>query len=53
MNCSHVNLKFQYNNAAQNSVHHCTDCKRLIIKKPNDEQLYMLDENIQLVPINH
>jgi PHP family Zn ribbon phosphoesterase len=50
--CAHTNLVFQYVNQAKNTVHNCEDCGRLIIKKPGDETLYTLDNNIQVVPVN-
>ena len=49
--CNHSNLNFQYHNRANNKVNHCTECKILIITKPNDNQLYTLDKNLQLIPI--
>lgn len=49
-NCPHNNLNFQYHNVAGNSVNKCVDCNMMIIKKPNDDQPYILDKNFQLTP---
>jgi hypothetical protein len=48
--CPHNNLTFFYKNLAGNSVYSC-ECKKLIIKKPNDERLYTLNEKVQLIEI--
>lgn len=49
--CSHSTLTFQYTNTVGNAVNQCADCRILVIKKPQDEQLYTLDKNLQLVKL--